>query len=342
MSEILARALRPKTLDDMIGQEAVVASIRNQIATGRIPMCWMFSGESRGGKTTLAKILGVALNKPTYENFGVLTDADWEVAKTLDVIERNASAENGVDAARELIGKTSFYPMSGRFRIIIIDEAQKLTKEAQNALLIPTENSTINVWIFCTTEPDKIIDPLQKRCVRHRMKPLDRAGIFALLNWALPRISTPPPAISQEFVNAIMESDITAPGVITMALEQFLAGVPIADAINSVNPTVETRDVCRAVLGGQWGPVQAFLMKASPEEIATLRYQILGYLRRVALGASGSSKRAADLCVYLGENAPYDNVACAAWLTGKLFNVCAPPTAASPYGQPTNGYAANA
>jgi len=326
--DVLTLSLRPKTLDDLIGQESIVASIRSQIAQGRIPKCWMFQGESRSGKTTLARILAVALNKSSYENFGVLTDADWEAARSLEIIDHNASNISGIDGMRDLVARVGYFPMAGRYRVIILDEAQRLTKDAQNCLLKPTEDSTINIWMICTTDPGKIIDTLQKRCIaRYKMNHLDKQGIYRLIGWALPRINplAQAPAVTEQFMQCLYDSNITAPGVIIAGLERYLTGIPAQEAITGVDSEIDGRKMSFAVLNADWPTVQDFLMKANAEEIRTVKYQLLGILRRVALGNSQSSARASELCIGLSEGAPMEDIPHAAWLTGKLVQYCSRP-----------------
>jgi hypothetical protein len=352
MSDVLTLSLRPKSLEDMIGQESIAAAIRSQLGQGRLAKTWMFEGDSRSGKTTLARILAVALNKPNDNGaaFGALTEQDWIDAgwngksfNRIDVIEHNASNINGVEGIRDLVAGTRFMPMLSRFRVIILDEAQRLTKEAQNCLLKPTEDSTVNIWMICTTEPDKIIEALRLRAkpASFKMKPLDQQGVLNLLNWAIPQISPVPtidPAAYQIFVQALYGAGVTAPGVVIGSLEQFLAGKSIGEAVTGYVDEVEGKFISQAVLGGNWTPIQKFLKDASLDQIRGLRYQLLGYMRKVALGGGDTARRAADICLFLAENAPYDDIPLAAWMTGKLVKLCTPAVAPAYQQQPHRPY----
>ena len=323
--DILSRQLRPKSLDQMIGQESIVASLRNQIASGRIPKFYIFSGEPGSGKTTLAKILAVAIQKDDYTNFGALTDEDWKLADSYDIADLNASDANGVDAIRDLVAKAQYMPMTGRYKVVILDEAHRLTGPAQNVLLTPTENATSTIWIICTTDPDKIIEALHRRATKFRMQPLNAVHIQDFLYRAIAAAGYAAPPDFERVVDAVVQSGITSSGVILQALEKYLTGSPVQEALVTADPEYVGKELCRALLAGNWTPLQQALMKMQPDEIRQLRYIMLGYMRRVCVGNNGQSQRAADLCLYLGSSdAPMDDVSHAAWLTAKLFKCCAP------------------
>ncbi len=167
---------RPKRLDDLIGQPVVTRSLRNAI-NGRLPNALLFSGVRGTGKTTAARILAASLNcsstnAPTLTPCGECHSCRgiWN-GSSLDVLEVDAAAHNGVDDIRELIQNCQLSTMSGRFRIIILDECHQLTKAAQNAFLKTLEAPPASVvFVLATTEPTKLLDTIISRCIHLRFK----------------------------------------------------------------------------------------------------------------------------------------------------------------------------
>ena len=161
-------------MDGLIGQKKVVSAIRSQIKSGRIPHAWMFTGITGAGKTTIARILAVALQCHHQKNFGSPCKDCWSARKDFAIYEVNASELNGVEDIGKIAANSRFAQMPpSTKRVYILDEAQMLSKNAQNLLLKFFEDaSSTTVWIICTTERQKIIKTLQSRCMAYAMVPL--------------------------------------------------------------------------------------------------------------------------------------------------------------------------
>jgi DNA polymerase-3 subunit gamma/tau len=170
MSLALYRKYRPSVFGDVIGQEHVTTPLSNALTSGNIHHAYLFSGPRGCGKTSSARIMARSLNcesGPTTTPCGVCQSCKDLVANgpgSLDVIELDAATHGLVDDARDLRDKAFFAPVSSRYKIYIIDEAHQLGPGAANALLKVVEEPPAHVlFIFATTEPDKLIATIRSR-----------------------------------------------------------------------------------------------------------------------------------------------------------------------------------
>ncbi len=177
---VLARKYRPETFDDLIGQEAMVTTLRNAFAADRIAQGYMLTGVRGVGKTTTARILARALNyvkpglpdRPTVEmdGYGAHCEAIIQ-SRHPDVIEIDAASNTGVDNVREIIESARYKPMAARYKVFIIDEVHMLSKGAFNALLKTLEEPPPHVkFIFATTEVRKVPVTVLSRCQRFDLR----------------------------------------------------------------------------------------------------------------------------------------------------------------------------
>ena len=170
MSLALYRKYRPSLFADVIGQEHVTVPLSNALSSGRIHHAYLFSGPRGCGKTSSARIMARSLNcekGPTPDPCGTCQSCTDLVANgpgSLDVIELDAATHGLVDDARDLRDKAFFAPVNSRYKIYIIDEAHQLGPGAANALLKVVEEPPPHViFIFATTEPDKLISTIRSR-----------------------------------------------------------------------------------------------------------------------------------------------------------------------------------
>jgi DNA polymerase III subunit gamma/tau len=169
--QVLARKYRPQKFSDVIGQEHVTLTLQNAIAQERIAHGYIFSGHRGIGKTTVARILAMALNcrsseKPVAEPCGIC-DSCIEIrnGNSVDVIEIDAATNRGIDEIRELREAARYRPARDRFKIYILDEAHQITDAAFNALLKTLEEPPSHViFMMATTQPEDIPQTIRSRC----------------------------------------------------------------------------------------------------------------------------------------------------------------------------------
>lgn len=176
--QAIYRRFRPKIFDDVLGQEHVTKTIKNQILSNNIAHAYLFTGIRGTGKTSTAKIFARAVNCTNNHDGNPCNEC--EICKSIleetnmDVIEMDAASNNGVEDIRELRDKVKFMPVKSKYKVYIIDEVHMLSKGAFNALLKTLEEPPEHLlFILATTEPHKIPATILSRCQRfdlHRIK----------------------------------------------------------------------------------------------------------------------------------------------------------------------------
>ncbi len=187
---VLARKWRPRTFEDVIGQEHITETLKRAIEKSRVAHAYIFTGTRGVGKTTTARILARALNcdnGPTSEPCGTCESCKTIIAgNSFDVLEIDGASNNKVDDVRELRDNIGYASMGGKYRIFVIDEVHMLSKAAFNALLKTLEEPPKNVvFIFATTEPHKIPETIQSRCQRYDFRRISTEQILNQLETIL-------------------------------------------------------------------------------------------------------------------------------------------------------------
>ena len=184
MYRALYRKWRPQRFEDVVGQRAIVAALKNQIAAGRVGHAYLFTGVRGTGKTTCAKIFAKAVNCLDPQNGDPCGQCPVcrgiDDGSILDVVEMDAASNNGVDDIRDLRDETAYTPSTCRYKVYIIDEVHMLSTAAFNALLKTLEEPPAHViFILATTEIQKVPATIRSRCQRYdftRISPEDIAG----------------------------------------------------------------------------------------------------------------------------------------------------------------------
>lgn len=321
MAKILSLALRPRSLSALCGQESTVAAIRKQMVF-RQPASWMFTGPSGCGKTTIANILAITFQCTHMTVWGDPCDECWKRKLEFAIHETNASDQTGVEDVRKIVEISRYKPIGEGKRVIILNECQRLSGNAQDLLLDPTEKPPAHlIWIFCTTAPQKILPTLRKRCVTYQMKLLgfDASETFLTRQAARAKITL---SLAPLFEQCHL-MQIAAPRDLLMALEKYASGLSAVEAVAGTDESgIDSLRVCKAMTSGQWKTVAAALKNASSDQARWIRASCSGWLRGVLEreGTGSGGDRAAtsllELCA-----PPLEDSTMMVWLWAVLWKV---------------------
>ena len=264
-STSLYRRHRPRSFDDVVGQEHVVRTLRNAVERGMVHHAYLFVGSRGTGKTSMAKILAACLNcehGPTVEPCGVCDScAAIANATSLDVIEMDAASSNSVDDIRELRESVAYAPVSGRHKVYILDEAHMLSTQAWNAFLKTLEEPPPNtIFVLATTDAQKVLPTVVDRCHRFDFQRPTAEQIASVIRRAAgaEQIEIPDEAVAViarsatgSFRDALgtLEQLVTYSGT-TVVLADVLAvlGVAESDLLFEALDAVADADARRALL----------------------------------------------------------------------------------------------
>ncbi len=244
--EVLARKYRPANFEEVVGQEHIVQAISNGISQERIHQSYIFSGTRGVGKTTLARILAKCLNclsveSPTAKPCDNCTNCnEIKLGRSLDFLEIDAASKTGIDDMRDLLETVPQSPSSGRYKVYLIDEVHMLSKSSFNALLKTLEEPPSHVvFIFATTNPEKIPKTVQSRCLQLNLKTV---GGSTLTNHLQKIIELENISYDQESIELIASSASGSVRDALTLLDQAIAhGNGILDS-NNVNKLLGTID----------------------------------------------------------------------------------------------------
>ncbi len=191
--QALYRKYRPKTFSDVVGQEHITNTLKNELSKGKAVHAYLFTGTRGTGKTSCAKILAKAVNCLSPENGDPCLKCESclsvENGENTDIVEIDAASNNSVDSIRELRDRVAFAPSSSKYRVYIIDEVHMLTISAFNALLKTLEEPPAHaVFILATTEAQKIPATILSRCTRFDFKLIPQKDLEDRLKYVLKTI----------------------------------------------------------------------------------------------------------------------------------------------------------
>ncbi|MBK1685995.1 DNA polymerase III subunit gamma/tau [Rubrivivax gelatinosus] len=179
---VLARKYRPRSFDQMVGQEHVVRALSNALEQQRLHHAYLFTGTRGIGKTTVSRILAKSLNCTGPDGTGGITAhpcgvcsacTEIDADRYIDYIELDAASNRSIDEIRDLIERAAYKPGIGRFKVFMIDEAHQLTKDAFNALLKTLEEPPEYLkFVLATTDPEKMLPTVLSRCLQFNLRPM--------------------------------------------------------------------------------------------------------------------------------------------------------------------------
>ncbi len=192
---VLARKYRPRSFDQMVGQEHVVQALGNALSSGRLHHAYLFTGTRGIGKTTVSRILAKSLNCTGPDGQGGVTAhpcgqcqacTEIDADRYIDYIELDAASNRSIDEIRDLIERAAYKPSVGRYKVFMIDEAHQLTKDAFNALLKTLEEPPDYLkFVLATTDPDKMLPTVLSRCLQFNLRPMAPEVVHAHLQAVL-------------------------------------------------------------------------------------------------------------------------------------------------------------
>lgn len=190
---VLYRRFRPETFSDIVGQEHIVPILKNQIISGNIAHAYLFSGPRGTGKTSAAKVFAKAVNCHSPQNGEACGKCEYclsfDDGGFTDIVEIDAASNRGIDEIRRLKDNVGFLPANGKYRVYIIDEVHMLTVEAFNALLKTLEEPPKHIiFIFATTEQQKVLPTILSRCQRFDFRRIPEEVIVGRLKYVLDEI----------------------------------------------------------------------------------------------------------------------------------------------------------
>jgi len=272
----LYKKYRPKTLEKVIGQNSAVLSLQKMEKTGGIPHTILFSGPSGCGKTTLARIVSRMVG-----------------CSDMDLQEKNCADFKGIDTVREIRNVMSSAPLSGKSRVWIIDEAHKLTNDAQNAFLKILEDTPKHVYFFlCTTEPQKLITTIRTRCTEISVKPLSDTDLEKIIR----RVCKLEKAeISDRILEKLIEVSGGSARKALVFLNQII-GLPEEEQEKLLFSSTEALSIELARVlfkkGTRWQEVASLLRKLEKEDPEQIRWIVLGYAKSILLSGGPLAYRA--------------------------------------------------
>ena len=182
----LYRKYRPKSFDEVVGQEHITETLKHQVESGNISHAYLFTGSRGTGKTSTAKIFAKAVNCLNPKNGEPCCECEncrgVDSGNNVDVLEIDAASNNRVDEIRDLREKVKFLPVNGKYKVYIVDEVHMLTDQAFNALLKTLEEPPSHViFILATTEVHKLPATILSRCMRFDFRLIDIATLIKLV-----------------------------------------------------------------------------------------------------------------------------------------------------------------
>lgn len=286
----LYRKYRPQTFEDVVGQDIAVKTIKKELENGT--HVFLFTGNAGCGKTTLARIIA--------KEVGVGELSLWEI---------NSADNRGIDTARDIMEKMRFNPADGSAMMWILDEVHMVTNAGQNALLKALEEVPESVYFcLCTTDPQKLIEPLKSRCSVINVKPLNNTDMLYLLKRTArsEKIKVAPEVFDRiiELANGGSRKALKLLAKVLYLEDDEERMDALADGDADENP--ETIELCRSLLNKNRASTFQILKGIDLSDAEKVRQAVMGYMNSVIMNAKSNPKAEAIMQAF-GEADTYRN-----------------------------------
>jgi DNA polymerase III subunit gamma/tau len=289
---VLARKYRPRSFEQMVGQEHVVRALSNALVQQRLHHAYLFTGTRGIGKTTVSRILAKSLNCTGPDGTGGITATPCGVCSAcveidedryMDYVELDAASNRGIDEARDLLERAAYKPGIGRFKVFMIDEAHQLTKDAFSALLKTLEEPPEYLkFVLATTDPEKMLPTVLSRCLQFNLRPMA-------------------PEVVQKHLQQVLQAEGVASDAASLRLLARAARGSMRDALSLTDQaiaygsgTIEEAGV-RSMLGAVDQGHAAALVDALAQRDGPALLARLDTLRGLGLSADGTLESMAVL-----------------------------------------------
>ena len=271
----LYKTYRPRSLKVVEGQEGAVASISKMMERNAVPHAVLLTGPSGVGKTTIARILKQHLE--CGDN---------------DFVELNCADFKGIDMVRDLRRSMNLAPITGKTRLWIIDEAHKLTNDAQNAFLKILEDTPAHAYfVLCTTDPQKLIKTIHTRCSEVKLSGLGAPALRKVLQRVITKAEL---TVEESVVDEIIEAADSSARKALVILDQIASLEDSEKQLAAIRTTTINKDVAidlarLLVTNWQaaWVDCAKLLRSLKDEDAEGVRYCVLGYARACMVGGEG-------------------------------------------------------
>lgn len=282
----LYKKYRPKTFDEMVGNESSLASLKNMIAKNSLPHTILFSGPSGCGKTTLARILANELG-----------------CADSDISELNMSHKElrGIEGANQMVSNIGYKSLTGNKRVMILDEVDQMTSDAQKLMKKVLEDTPSHVWFFlCTTKPEKLIRDIITRSTQVQVELINSRTLASYMRTLAEREGKQLGAsvsrrIAEASEGSVRKAVVFLQQVLEVEEEQQ------EDLVNRITmeENAEVIELCRALMKkANWSTI-AGMLKNLKEEPESVRYAVLGYFNSVLL--NNGDARSAEIIMRFSE-----------------------------------------
>lgn len=259
---------RPTSFEQVRGNEDLISSLQTLLSKPDPPHVYLLHGAYGCGKTTIARIIAEQLQ-----------------CVGNDIKELDSGQFRGIDTIREIRANSGYKPLEGENRCWILDEAQKLTSDAQSALLKILEDTPSNVYfIICTTEPQKILDTIKSRSIQLQVKTLNDETLTSLLRKV---VRSEGETLQKEVYEQIVQDSLGHPRNALNILEQVLSS-HVESRLNVAKKSAENQsqsiELCRVLLrGAKWKEISIILKGLQDQQPEDVRRHVLGYCQAVLL-----------------------------------------------------------